>query len=245
MFHWKKVIVLLCFAASGLSGLFLFLLWTAQPARLEVVDRLDLGKLPMGAYSTVVSIRNGGGRELLIDAVNSSCGCVATTYPRSLAPGEVGSMQVTVAVQQGPGASRLDLVCNDENQSLHTVELAWLGPILPRFVPSTVAGFDLSEIEFQKEIELGYPKAAERPTSITLRADSEETLVATVNLLPHEKAAVDEIRDSFGELAFCRAMLSVPRPRGLTVHGRLVCIVSIGQENFDVPLSLNLNWKGR
>jgi hypothetical protein len=103
--------------------------------------RLDLGEVVNGEVITRdVLVKNRGKRELVVEAVTTSCGCTrATLEPMTIAPG--GSATLRIAFDSGahgpeltgPLMRQVFIASNDPQQPEAVLELA--ANILPAITP--------------------------------------------------------------------------------------------------------------
>jgi len=124
-------------------------------------DRRDFGPLWIGEKrQETFTLENHGGRELLLDPVRSSCGClVARLDQKRLAPGESTSMVAELHADKGP--ARLDKVIsigtNDPDRPWLQFLLSADTKPLYEFTPTLV---DLPELV------LGEPHSLELPVRV-------------------------------------------------------------------------------
>jgi hypothetical protein len=93
----------------------------AKPAPKLVVDNLkfDFGKVKEGdEISHVFKIKNEGTAELVITNVSPGCGCTASDFTKTLAPGAEGIIKLSVktAGMNGPTDRYADVISNDTTQ---------------------------------------------------------------------------------------------------------------------------------
>jgi len=104
--------------------------------RLEE-EQLDLGPVQNGEVrSFEVGVVNQGSRDLVIEAVSTSCGCTsARVIPTTIGPGESGSLQVTFdsgahgPEESGPVLKQVFIASNDPDSP--EVEFRLIADILP------------------------------------------------------------------------------------------------------------------
>jgi len=104
--------------------------------RLEE-EQLDLGPVQNGEVrSFEVGVVNQGSRDLVIEAVSTSCGCTsARVIPTTIGPGESGSLQVTFdsgahgPEELGPVLKQVFIASNDPDSP--EVEFRLIADILP------------------------------------------------------------------------------------------------------------------
>lgn len=100
-------------------------------------EQLDLGPVQNGEVrSFEVEVVNQGSRDLVIEAVSTSCGCTsARVIPTTLGPGESGSLQVTFdsgahgPEELGPVLRQIFIASNDPDSP--EVEFRLSAEILP------------------------------------------------------------------------------------------------------------------
>jgi len=86
-----------------------------------VVDnpKFDFGKVKEGdEISHVFKIKNEGTAELVITNVSPACGCTASDFTKTLAPGAEGIVKLSVktAGMSGPTERYADVISNDKAQ---------------------------------------------------------------------------------------------------------------------------------
>lgn len=99
--------------------------------------QMELGPVVNGELrSFEVSLSNAGQRDLVIEAVSTSCGCTsAQVTPTTLGPGEQGVLSVTFdsgahgPEELGPVMRQVFIASNDPNQP--EVEFRFTADILP------------------------------------------------------------------------------------------------------------------
>jgi hypothetical protein len=100
-------------------------------------EQLDLGTVQNGEVrSFEVAVTNQGSRDLVIEAVSTSCGCTtARVIPTTLRPGESGSLQVTFDAgahgpeERGSVIRQVFIASNDPDQP--ELEFRLTADILP------------------------------------------------------------------------------------------------------------------
>lgn len=100
-------------------------------------EQLDLGPVQNGEVrSFEVGVINQGSRDLVIEAVSTSCGCTsARVIPTTLGPGESGSLQVTFdsgahgPEELGPVLKQVFIASNDPDSP--EVEFRLSAEVLP------------------------------------------------------------------------------------------------------------------
>ena len=110
---------------------------SGEPDILLEEEQLDLGPVQNGEVrSFEVGVVNQGSRDLVIEAVSTSCGCTsARVIPTTLGPGESGSLQVTFdsgahgPEELGPVLKQVFIASNDPDQP--ELEFRLTADILP------------------------------------------------------------------------------------------------------------------
>lgn len=110
---------------------------SGEPDILLEQEQLDLGPVQNGdVRSFEVGVVNQGSRDLVIEAVSTSCGCTsARVIPTTLGPGESGSLQVTFdsgahgPEELGPVLKQVFIASNDPDSP--EVEFRLSAEILP------------------------------------------------------------------------------------------------------------------
>lgn len=123
-----------------IAGLGLLLVSCGGGAADLVLDQLelDLGQVVNGEIRTIdVPIRNLGDRDLVIDAVSTSCGCTkATIEPTTIAPGESGLLVVEFdsgahgPEANGPVMRQVFIASNDADET--EVEFRFTANVIPK-----------------------------------------------------------------------------------------------------------------
>lgn len=79
----------------------------------------DFGKVEEGKEATYTfKIKNEGNAELLIKNVSPACGCTASDFSKTVAPGQEGKVTLTVktAGMNGKTSRYADVISNDPKQ---------------------------------------------------------------------------------------------------------------------------------
>ena len=108
-----------------------------EPDILLEEEQLDLGPVQNGEVrSFEVGVVNQGSRDLVIEAVSTSCGCTsAQVVPMTLGPGKSGVLQVTFDAgahgpeEHGPVMRQVFIASNDPDQP--ELEFRLTADILP------------------------------------------------------------------------------------------------------------------
>lgn len=131
----KKWIWLLLILGGGLG----LAACSGRSPQIELeVTQMDFGDVVNGEIaSRDVTIRNLGGKSLVIETVTTSCGCTsASVDPMAIGPGETANLHIEVNTGAhgpeltGPLVRQVFISSNDPNQPEAQVELAV--NILPR-----------------------------------------------------------------------------------------------------------------
>ncbi len=104
----------------------------AQPSVIVRQDAVDLGVVPAGARTSLeFALENGGGGLLELKRVETSCDCTLVDFDRSIPPGKVGFVRVSLdsAELQGPVTKGVVVHTNDPLRS--TVVLTLRAIVLP------------------------------------------------------------------------------------------------------------------
>jgi hypothetical protein len=130
---------------QGAAGLCLLALFTSVPAAAAPKLTVPKSEVSIGVVTAGESvevdfpIENTGTEPLQITKVGTSCGCTTTSYPETLAPGEKGVLKARLTsnpLWKGRVQKEITVVCNDPDQSTHTLHLVAEMQPLFQFSPS-------------------------------------------------------------------------------------------------------------
>jgi glutathione peroxidase len=147
---------LMPFLLLALTILSLALLAFAQDSKAPKV-KVDATEYNFGAVkegdtiSHTFKIKNEGTAELVIHNVSPACGCTASEFPKSLAPGQEGNVTLAVktAGMNGKTTRSADIISNDPKQP--TIQL-WLNLEVAKAAPdaaTTTEGKNMSVLDFE------------------------------------------------------------------------------------------------
>lgn len=102
------------FAQNGSSGT------SAEPKLVIQSSEHDFGKVKEGEEATYTfKVKNEGNAELVIVNVSPACGCTASEFSKSIAPGKEGSITLVIrtAGMSGKVSRYADVISNDKKQA--------------------------------------------------------------------------------------------------------------------------------
>lgn len=159
----------------------------AAPKLKAETPRVDLGEVTAGLSKVAeFTISNAGSDPLKIEKVVPGCGCMTTSYPETLKPGEKGVLKVTLNSQplwSGSVEKHITVVSNDpEHQS---IDLSLAAKIRPLFAysPQNPSVINYKKGEKVKQIFTVTPEAG---SGLKITGIAPGAMMAEGRILPAE-----------------------------------------------------------